>query len=260
MPLFFQVLASGSRGNAILVCSPRTRILVDAGLSAKELVRRMDRTPVCARQLDALLVSHEHRDHVNGAGVLSRRFHLPVYLTPGTFDHLPSQVGLPAQTELFEPGAPFIIGDLRICSFTIPHDAHEPVGFVIEHESTRLGVCTDLGVATQLVKTRLRGCHGLIVEANHDLERLLNGPYPWHLKQRIRSRHGHLSNADTCELLESLHHSEMQCVVFAHLSETNNHPDLVIESATRLFRSPEWDGVQIKVGKQDDITPGTELS
>jgi len=259
MPLFCQVLASGSKGNSILVCSPETRILVDAGLSGKELANRLQRTPVDAQRLNALVISHEHQDHVRGAGVMSRRFDLPVYLTCGTLDNLPTQVGRLDTVQVIQPGAPFKIGNIHIHPFSISHDAGEPVGFTFEHEGFKLGICTDLGIATQLVKARLQQCHGLVLEANHDLEMLLNGPYPWELKQRIRSRHGHLSNSDTCELLGALHHDRLQTVIFAHLSEVNNHPDIVLKAYKEFLRFPEWEDVHFEIGKQYEVSTGMEL-
>lgn len=259
MSLLFQVLASGSKGNSILVCSQKTRILVDAGISCKELVRRLDRTPVDAKKLDALLISHEHSDHVSAAGVLSRKLNLPVYMTRGTLDNLPPNIGQVPSITVFGTGRCFQIGDLHIHPFAISHDAGEPAGFIIEHNGSRLGICTDLGIATNLVKVRLQGCHGLVLEANHDVKKLLEGPYPLFLKQRIKGKHGHLSNEDACSLLETLHHDAMRCVVFAHLSETNNHPELVLESSRRLRQSPKWECVRFEVGKQDDIAPLQEL-
>jgi len=254
------ILASGSKGNCTVVEGKTGTILIDAGLSGKELSRRLDLTPVKAPQLDALLITHEHQDHVRGAGVMSRRFDLPVYLTCGTLDNLPSLVGKLPSVQIIQPGTPFKIGDLQIHPFATSHDAGESVGFTIEHESFRLGICTDLGIATQLVKTRLQQCQGLVLEANHDVEMLLNGPYPWELKQRIRSRHGHLSNVDTCELLKALHHDQLRAVVFAHLSEVNNHPDMVLKTYREILQAPEWQDVHFEIGKQYDITPEIELT
>ena len=259
MSLYFRVLAGGSKGNAVLVCSPTTHLLLDAGLSAKELSRRLDRTPVKLERLDAVLVSHEHQDHVRGVGVLSRRLNIPVHLTRGTADHLPSQVGRPAHLTVIEAGVPFEVGDIVCRPFAVSHDASEPVGFVFEHNGTKLGFCTDLGVATNLVKARLQGCHGLIIEANHDPERLMNGPYPPHLKQRIRSRHGHLSNADAMNLLEELHHAGLRNVILTHLSEVNNHPDLVAAAVEELCSSPRWEGVRFDIAVQHDITEGFDI-
>jgi phosphoribosyl 1,2-cyclic phosphodiesterase len=259
MPLLFQSLASGSKGNAILVCSQKTRILVDAGLSARELVNRLQQTGVKADQLDAVVISHEHTDHVRGLGTLSRRFDLPVYLTQGTLDHLPPDIGQLADVKLFQPGSSFVIGDFRIQPFAISHDARDPAAFVVEHETHRLGVCTDLGIATQLVRTRLQGCHGLILEANHDPELLLKGPYPLPLKQRIRSRHGHLSNAESFELLQSIHHRDLQIVLFAHLSEVNNQPDLVLSSCRKFLNGSGWNCVSLEVGKQHEVSKAFTL-
>jgi phosphoribosyl 1,2-cyclic phosphodiesterase len=254
MPLWFQTLASGSKGNAILVCSHQTRILVDAGLSAKELVNRLQQTGLKADQLDAVVISHEHTDHIRGLGTLSRRLDLPVYLTQGTLDNLPPEIGQLSEVKLFQPGNAFTIGDVSIKPFSVSHDARDPAGFVLEHEAHRLGVCTDLGIVTQLVRTRLQGCQGLIVEANHDPELLLKGPYPLPLKQRIRSRHGHLSNAETFELLHSIHHPDLQVVLFAHLSEVNNQPELVLKGSREFLNGSGWGGVTLDVGKQHELS------
>ncbi|HOV84735.1 MAG TPA: MBL fold metallo-hydrolase [Syntrophobacteraceae bacterium] len=260
MALCFQLIASGSKGNAILVCSPKTRILVDAGLSARELCKRLEKTCTPANRLDALVLSHEHGDHVRGAGVLSRRFHVPVYLNQGTRENLPEQTGPMESMQIFQSGSPFSVGDLEIHPFSISHDAADPVGFVVEHNAVRLGICTDLGVATQLVRTRLRGCRGIVLEANHDTDLLLNGPYPWELKQRIRGRHGHLSNSDAYELLDTLHHDRLKTVVFAHLSEVNNHPDLVRTGSNRFFCRDSWRDVDFVIGKQHEISGEMELA
>lgn len=259
MSLFFQVLASGSKGNAILVCSAKTRVLVDAGTTCKELVGRLGRTPVQAKHLDAVLITHEHTDHVSAAGTLTRKFNLPVYMTRGTLENLPSSVGRCPSVTVFATGKSFEIGDLLIHPFATSHDAGESAGFIIENNGQRLGICTDLGIATNLVKVRLKGCNGLVLEANHDVDRLLDGPYPWFLKQRIRSPHGHLSNEEACNLLEAVHNEGLRSVVLAHLSETNNHPDLVLESCRRLRRSPQWECVRFELGRQDDLAPAIEL-
>lgn len=255
MPLLFQALASGSKGNAVVVCSRQTRILIDAGLSARELVLRLEQTPAKAKQLDAVIISHEHTDHVRGLGTLSRRFDLPVYLTQGTLENLPSEIGRLADVRLFQAGAPFAVGDIKISPFALSHDAKDPAGFVLEHGNQRLGICTDLGMVTQLVRTRLQGCHGLILEANHDPELLSSGPYPPSLQQRIRSRHGHLSNADSFELLKSIYHQNLQVVVFAHLSEVNNRPELVLAGVRESLNNDGcWDGVALEVGKQHQVS------
>jgi phosphoribosyl 1,2-cyclic phosphodiesterase len=259
MAMFFQTLASGSKGNAIVVGSTRTRILVDVGLSGKELHRRMHLADIGVADLAAVVVTHEHQDHVRGVGVLSRRYDLPVYLTRGTLENLPQQVGALAHAQIFRDGHSFSIGDLCITPFAISHDALDPVGLIIENGGFRLGICTDLGVATQLVRKKLEGCHGLVLEANHDVDLLLSGPYPWHLKQRIRSRHGHLSNTDSCQLLGELLHDGLQVVVLAHLSETNNRPELVLESVRGFRSEPRWRDIRFDVGSQHSIGTAMEI-
>lgn len=259
MSILFQALASGSKGNSILVSSPSTSILIDSGLSCRELMRRMDGTAVAAKDLSALIVSHEHRDHVSGIGVASRRFDLPIYLNQGTLEGLPSSVGELAHIQVFQPGSRYRVGDLEIYAFPISHDAREPVAFVIENNGARLGVCTDLGVATHLVKNRLQGCHGLVLESNHDPELLINGPYPWHLKQRIQSRHGHLSNMDTCQLLSELHHDGLQTVILAHLSETNNRPEVVADAVRCMENPGRWESVTFEIALQDRVSQPFEI-
>ncbi len=259
MSLLFQILASGSKGNAVLVASPRTRILLDAGLSVKELVKRLERTPVVPRDLDGLVLSHEHTDHTRGTGPLSRRFNLPVFCSQGTLERLPPQTGQLAQCHIFQTGRAFSIGDLHIHPFSISHDAQEPCGFVIQHEQIRLGVCTDLGVVTHLVRERLRACDALIVEANHDTKMLLDGPYPPHLKQRIRSSHGHISNEESKELVRSLYHQKLRYVFLAHLSDVNNHPRVVLESFKDLAEDPQWRHMQFGIAKQHEPSATIEL-
>lgn len=260
MALVFQVLASGSKGNAIYVAGGSTSLLVDAGLSAKEIGRRMDNAGLNPKKLSALLLSHEHSDHIRGVGVLSRRHDLPVYLTQGCLEALPSQLGELASVHIIQSGRPFRVGELTVHPFSLSHDAADPVGFIVEHDGCRLAVCTDCGTVTQLVRTRLRHCHGLIVEANHDVERLLNGPYTWPLKQRIRSRHGHLSNDECCELLQEVHHEDLQIVVMAHLSEINNHPQLVREALGHRLARDRWAHVRFLIAAQDHAAPRCELA
>ncbi len=260
MALVFQVLASGSKGNAVYVAGPGTAVLLDAGLSAREMVRRLENVGVPPRRLAGVLITHEHSDHIRGAGVFSRRFDLPVYLTQATLDGLPSQLGELAGVQIIHSGRPFTIGDLTILPFSLSHDAADPVGYIVEHDGCRLAVCTDCGTATQLVRTRLQHCHGLIVEANHDVDRLIQGPYPWHLKQRIRSRHGHLSNEECCDLLQDVHHLNLQVVVMAHLSEINNHPNLVLGTRLKRLQGEQWHHVRFLIAAQDQATPLCELS
>lgn len=228
----FCILASGSRGNAIYIRAGETAILVDAGLSGKDIQRRMADRGLDPKSVTALVVSHEHRDHIHGVGVLSRRFHLPVYITPNTLRSAKSAMGPITEIRRFDSDRTFTIGDLSIQPFSISHDASEPSGFVFSANGWRLGLATDLGAATGLVQTRLADCQALILEANHDPQLLMDGPYPWPLKQRIRSRVGHLSNMDAARLLAEIVHPGLHHVALAHLSETNNRPEIALDTVS----------------------------
>ncbi len=220
------VLASGSRGNAIYVSDGATRILVDAGLSASEIERRLKSRGLSANELDGIVVSHEHTDHIQGVGVLSRRYRIPIYMSPGTHGALESHIGKLHRVVHFDCGALFQIETLSIHPFSISHDAQEPAGFTIKHNGVKIGIATDLGVGTAMVREHLKHCRLLILEANHDPDMLINGPYPWFLKQRIKGRTGHLSNPAARQLLDTVKHEQLQHVILAHLSETNNSPEI----------------------------------
>ncbi|MGD8368046.1 MAG: MBL fold metallo-hydrolase [Desulfobacterales bacterium] len=224
-PFTVCALASGSRGNAIYLSAGSTAILVDAGLSGVELERRMRSRGLCPDRLDALLVSHEHADHIQGVGVLSRRYKLPVFMTEKTRGALPPSVGKIADIRTFASGRSFSIDGLRLEAFPVSHDASEPSGFIFSRNGLKIGLATDLGIATALVRERLRGCRLLILETNHDRRMLEEGPYPWPLKQRIQSRLGHLCNEASRDLLAALVHDGLSHVILAHLSQTNNTPE-----------------------------------
>jgi phosphoribosyl 1,2-cyclic phosphodiesterase len=218
------ILASGSKGNAVFVSGGTTSILIDAGLSGVEIERRLKSRGIDPKTLDAILVSHEHSDHIQGVGVLSRRYKLPVYISTKTQDAAASQLGSLYDLKTIKSGSPFAINDLFIYPFSISHDAVDPCGFTIHQNGTKIGIATDLGIATAMVKEHLKECALLILEANHDEEMLISGPYPWPIKQRIKGRTGHLSNAASKILLEELQHDRLEHVMLAHLSETNNTP------------------------------------
>jgi len=307
------VLASGSKGNSTLIASSRTRILVDAGLSARELTKRMRMADETPEALDALLITHEHQDHVQGVAVLARKLGIPVYFTEATHrawmrwmmpqkrltyagwlaqralqastsrsaaeadaniamgspDGDPESAGPIADSvepesaaprpeeelecdardgaeekenpcalavvEHFAAGNGFSIGDISVTPFTIPHDAADPVGFVFEAEGIRIGIATDLGYMPPNVTAALRRCDILMLESNHDLEMLRDGPYPWQVKQRVMSRVGHLSNDAAAKFLEKEYDGGASYVVLAHLSEKNNMPELARVAAERAI-------------------------
>ena len=242
------MLASGSRGNAIYLSAGDSRILIDAGLSGVEIERRMSSQGLDPTQLCGIVVSHEHTDHIQAVGVLARRFKLPVYISKKTYAAISGQLGRLSDVRSFSCGTPFRIGKLELHPFSISHDAMDPAGFTVTSNGTRIGIATDLGIATALVKTHLKTCAVLILEANHDPEMLDQGPYPWHLKQRIKGRSGHLSNQDTLELLKEIRHDRLAHVILAHLSEQNNTPEKALGTVGQaLVRS----GTNLSVAIQD---------
>lgn len=246
-----QLLASGSRGNAILIEAAQTRVLIDAGLSARQLCRRLELIGIVPESLDALLVTHEHGDHVRGLGPLARRLKLPVYLHTAVAGRL-ADIGVPERVREFEEGQELQIGNMSIRPFSITHDAHAPVGFTIDSPVGKIGVATDLGIATRLVVQQLQECRALVLEANHDEAMLRDGPYPWPLKQRVRSTHGHLSNRASGELLTQLLWEGLEGVLLAHLSETNNCPDLARTAAAEVLDGQNLCSPQLLIGAQGE--------
>jgi phosphoribosyl 1,2-cyclic phosphodiesterase len=238
------VLASGSKGNSAVVASARTRVLVDAGLSCRETFRRMRAAGEEPEKLDAILISHEHSDHVTGLELLARKTRAAVYMTAETHqawvrdrrqsarDHQPPKL---ERMESFFAGHSFVVGDITVTPFTTPHDAADPVAFTFRVEGVKLGVVTDLGYLPPNVREHLRGCDGLMIESNHDLEMLRGGPYPWQVKQRVMSRVGHLSNDALAEFFSNDYDGAAAFVVLAHLSEQNNHPEIARRAAEQAL-------------------------
>jgi phosphoribosyl 1,2-cyclic phosphodiesterase len=253
------LLASGSKGNSIFVEAGAGKVLIDAGLSARELLLRLAAIGVEGRELDAILISHEHSDHVRGAGALARKLKLPLLVSVQTCRASSASIG---KTEIieFESGSPFSFKEMRIDPFPTTHDAHDPVGFMIECDEGRIGIATDLGIATRLVQEKLKGCQALVLESNHDEEMLSKGPYPWPLKQRIRSRHGHLSNSESAALLEEILHPGLEAVFLAHLSEVNNDPAIALETARRLVDSSNICSPRLIVGDQYRVSEMFQLT
>jgi phosphoribosyl 1,2-cyclic phosphodiesterase len=331
----FTVLASGSKGNSTIVSGGRTRILVDAGLSCRELFRRMKLAGEDPETLDAVILTHEHTDHVSGLAVTARKLGIPVYFTESThrawmrwltprrqmtyaqwveqcrrqaaerqaeaetaqfdpaaeseeLDTVPVSVTDPSETLAFEaeveagadpgPGAAspvpsrkedptwlpsveyfkagqiFEIGDIAVSPFTIPHDAADPVGFVFRTEGVRLALATDLGYIPPNVKQQLKGVDLLLLESNHDLEMLRDGPYPWSVKQRVLSRVGHLSNETAAAYLENEYDGQAAYVILAHLSESNNLPELARVAAERaLMGRASLLANKLLLAAQDDV-------
>jgi len=242
MAVRMTVLASGSRGNCTVFSSSCGSVLVDAGISCRETLKRMKAAGEDARQIKGIVISHEHTDHVAGLEVLARKLKVPVYMTEATYESWRRSArdadGRPASLERcehFHAGRSFLIGDITVNPFTIPHDAADPCGFTFKAEGVKIGVVTDLGYLPYSVKDQLRRCDGLMIESNHDLEMLRNGPYPWMVKQRVMSRVGHLSNSALAEFLESDYDGSAAFLVLAHLSEENNYPELAQRTAIQAL-------------------------
>ncbi len=253
----FSLLGSGSGGNAVLVASQSCKILIDCGLSFKRLNARLAEIGESLDGLAGVFVTHEHGDHVLGLGTLARRMRVPVYMTPLTFQSLPVHVGEVPTVTLFEAGDRMLCGDLEIESFSISHDAVDPVSYVVTVGGVRLGIACDLGYASALVRTRLQGSHGLILESNYCPDMLRKGSYPAQVQQRIRGKRGHMSNGDSTSLLHSLLHDGLQVVVLVHVSQENNSPDLVARMATQVLGTR---AVNLCVACQDKPTPLFRIS
>jgi phosphoribosyl 1,2-cyclic phosphodiesterase len=244
MGVSVSVLASGSRGNSTMVQSSSTRILVDAGISCRETFKRLKAAGHDPHAVDAIVISHEHSDHVYGLLVLAKKLNIPVFMTGSTHhawarslcdaDGEGPQL---AKLEVFSSGKSFQIGDVAITPFTIPHDAVDPVGFTFRAEGVKVAIATDLGYMPASVCDQLRNCDVLVIESNHDLEMLRVGPYPWSVKQRVMSRVGHLSNDALAEFFAHNYDGSASYVVLAHLSEHNNHPELARGAAERALGS-----------------------
>jgi phosphoribosyl 1,2-cyclic phosphodiesterase len=226
----FAVLGSGSKGNAIVVEGGGVRVLVDCGYGPREIKRRLEHLEVDVRNLDALLITHGHGDHVKGARQLAGALHIPTYATEQTKRFCHGFGGLRNAT-LFSPGERFAVGGLSILPVATPHDAPGSVCFVLDDGEERLGVCTDLGAPTAPIAAALSTCHALVLEHNHDLDMLQRGPYSAALKRRIASTRGHLSNDDGARLLGMSSRGSLTRVLLAHLSEVNNTPALALAAA-----------------------------
>jgi phosphoribosyl 1,2-cyclic phosphodiesterase len=228
MSLFIASLNSGSNGNCYYIGNERDAVLVDAGISCRETERRMHRLGLSMQKVRAIFVSHEHSDHINGITVLSKKYNLPVYITPGTLNNC--SLVLDAQrTFSFIAYQAIQIGELLISAFPKFHDAAHPHSFIIECGGVKVGVLTDIGAACENVIKHFSQCHAAFLEANYDEELLEKGRYPYHLKRRIRSGHGHLSNSQALEVFINHRSAHLSHLLLSHLSRDNNRPELVQE-------------------------------
>jgi len=253
----FSVLGSGSRGNSVYIESEGTALLIDAGFSGKQLESRLVRVDRKLQSVGAILLTHEHNDHIRGAGIVARRCSIPVYANEGTFRGGDGKLGKLQRRREFATGERFEFGGLEIRSFRTLHDTSDPVGYVISDGDFTIGYCTDTGKITHLMAARLLNCDALILEFNHDPEMLKAGPYPPALQQRVRSSHGHLANEDAALFLRQLQNRRLRCTVLAHLSETNNLPKIALEAALRVQNETNC---ALVIARQDMPTQLIDLS
>jgi len=255
----YTVLASGSKGNCLYLECGRTRLLVDAGLTMRETKARLSLIGASPEDITAIVVSHEHVDHVRGVGPLARAYGMPVYIAGRTLSATEGRLGVMPDVREFCPGEPIEISGVYVEPFSTPHDAADPVGFAFHYAGLKLGLATDLGYASRLVIERLKGSDAVVLESNHDPVMLKEGPYPWHLKQRVSGKQGHLSNMDACRLLMQLMHPGLRHVTLAHLSETNNLPELAFDTTRKVLESRSCGHVCVRVAMQNEVGEPVEF-
>lgn len=249
----FASLGSGSEGNALLVCAGtkgacsgagQTQVLLDCGFGLKDSVLRLARLGVDPAQLSGIVVTHEHGDHIAGVARLARKYDIPVWLTHGTLRSQFKAFANVARLHVIDPHQLFAIGDIQIQPYPVPHDATEPVQYVFGDGAKRLGVLTDAGCSTPHIGAMLSGCDALVLECNHDSAMLMNGDYPYSLKRRVAGRLGHLSNGEASGILASLDTSRLQHLIAAHISSTNNTPELAVKALQEVLGCAQgWVGV-----------------
>ncbi|MCK4357194.1 MAG: MBL fold metallo-hydrolase [Candidatus Cloacimonetes bacterium] len=237
------ILASGSKGNSILVAGSKTNILIDAGLSCKQILERLNQVGVDENSIKALFITHEHSDHIKGAGPIVRTLGIPLFINQLTFNDDDYRLGKIEKVKIFENGYPFTFNEFLIEPFSVPHDSADNSCFKISERGSlgKLIILTDLGYPTKLVKEKLKNPSTIILESNHDFDKLINGPYEWWLKQRIKSKNGHLSNSQACELINEIIHPSLKNIILAHLSEENNEPEIAKAEMMKILKERKSD-------------------
>lgn len=249
------VLGSGSGGNALVIRAGDHAVLVDAGFSARDLRRRLAAASIPESCLEAIVITHEHDDHIGGVRVFTNTVDIPVYATRLTAEAMKYSGKAPRSLKLFIAGASFTVGDFAFEPFTIPHDASDPVGFAVHWQQHKVGIVTDLGHASAVVCDRLRECDALVVESNHDVRMLMNSTRPWQLKHRIAGRHGHLSNDACMELLQRILHGRTRHLVLAHASRECNRYELIEQVAAHCLKRLGRSDLQPLVARQAEPLP-----
>ena len=248
----FSLLGSGSSGNALLVVGTSGKILIDNGLSFRQLERRTQHLGLSLDDLAAVFVTHEHGDHVNGIGVLARKRDVPIYMTQATCEHLPKKIGAVPRIEIFESGETITVEEFTLTSFSVSHDAADPVSFTVNCNGCRLGLATDLGRASHLVRQRLKGCHALLLDSNYCPEMLRTRSHPIAIRQRTGGAQGHRPAHEMNSLLSGLLHDELQMVIAVHVSQENNSEEKARTLASQVLRNHS---ATLVIAQQDEPTP-----
>ena len=262
MRLEFCTIASGSSGNCTYIGSDHTRILIDAGISGKKIEEGLAELKLTGSDIDALFITHEHVDHIKGAGILSRRFDIPVFATAETWAAMEGSLGkiAPSNKRIIYGDEMCPINDLCVKPFTIPHDAAEPVGYNIFAEGKKITLATDIGHVTDTIRENLEGSDLLLLESNHDIDMVKKGSYPWHLKQRILGERGHLSNVAAGELLAEVVTGNLKYVFLGHLSADNNDPHLAYETVEGILRKKQIEvGTHLKMDMASRFRNGVKV-
>lgn len=248
----FCTLYSGSSGNSIYIGTDKTKLLVDAGVSGKKIQEGLSEIGVNPNDIKGILITHEHDDHIKAAGILSRRFNIPIYANKDTWMAMESAIGEVKSDNIrvFEKYYPFEIGDITIIPFKIPHDASSPCGYSFINENKKVSIATDIGHASEDVKNNIKDSDLILLESNHDVEMLKVGPYPYYLKRRVLSEVGHLSNEDCGKTIVDILNSRIKKVVLGHLSKTNNYPELAYRTVLSIL---EMNGIRDGVDVDIDI-------
>ena len=247
MPLRFASLGSGSKGNATLIDNGSTCVVIDLGFTIKETVRRLSRLGLMPQDVDAILVTHEHADHIHGVAGFARKFGTPVYLTPGTYRH--KKMGELPFLNKINCHSSFEVGSLSITPVAVPHDAKEPCQYLVSSKEITIGILTDLGHITPHVRDKYRECDALLLECNHDVTMLQDGSYPYQLKQRVAGDYGHLNNVQAAELLDTINLERLHHLIISHISGENNLPNLAQDALQPLLSG--WTG-SLLVASQEE--------
>ena len=249
----FCPLASGSKGNCLYLGTKKSKILIDAGISAKSIIKRLEEISVTIEEIDAICITHEHTDHIKGLDILSEKWGIPVFANSDTARSICALMGIRPKFKIFTTGESFEFGDIEIHPFSIQHDAIDPVGFTIKSESIKIGVCADLGFATTLVASQLKACDYLYLESNHCVSMVHASHRPMIYKQRVLSRQGHLSNEECAQLVEQIYHPELKHIHLAHLSSECNAPEValrIMQSKLDSLRAP----TEVSIALQDAVS------